>query len=186
MFAPAALRTRFQVKRSGKFSAARPGKPRCRCRGLPSPRRPAHLRAAVRPPARGARPDSPQSFDAACETSGVRIAAVTSSPSRNTCWVPSSARKSMRVSPASDASVFIDAVERNAAPLRLQRHRAIHRAGIDIDVAHHRGHAPRQRALPRADRPVNRDDNQRVFQKPPADATAIYMRLNARSISRIE
>ncbi len=36
-------------------------------------------------------PETTAIFDAACETSGVRIAVVTSSPSRNTCCVPSCA-----------------------------------------------------------------------------------------------
>jgi hypothetical protein len=42
-------------------------------------------------------PATTATFDAACATSGVRIAAVTSSPSSKTCCVPSCWRRSMRV-----------------------------------------------------------------------------------------
>ena len=62
---------------------------RCRCRGLPSPRRPARPRGAARPPSDGARPATTATTEAACETSDARIASVTSSPSSITRCLPS-------------------------------------------------------------------------------------------------
>ncbi len=115
-------------------------------------------------------------------------------------------RRSIRVSPASAASC-VACVERHAAPQRLQRDRAVHRARVNVEVAHQLRHAPRERALPRAHRPVNRDDQflqrsigpsciQRCRCPAAADEESLFqlrqtcthrqIRLNARSISRTE
>ena len=50
------------------------------------------------------------------------------------------------------------AIEPSPLRERFQRERARHRAGVDIDVAHQFRHAPRQRALPRAHRPIYGDN----------------------------
>ena len=74
-------------------------------------------------------------FEAACATSGVRIAAVTSSPSSSTCCVPSCGAQVDARLARQRHQIVIVAIERNAVAQRLQRHRAVHRAGIDVDVA---------------------------------------------------
>ena len=70
---------------------------------------------------------------------------------------PSCARRSMRVSPASavSGSAASSGTPRRSAFSAID---AVHRARIDVDVAQQLRHAPRHRALPRAHRPVNRDD----------------------------
>ncbi len=50
------------------------------------------------------------------------------------------------------------AIERQAVAQRLERQRAVHRSRVHVHVAQQLSHAPRQRALARADRPINGDD----------------------------
>ena len=103
-------------------------------------------------------PETTATFDAACETSGVRIAVG---------HVLAIEKYLLRCRPArADQFAYRpparrdrrSAIERYAAAQRLQRDGAVHRARIDVDVAHQFRHAARQRALARSHRPVNRDD----------------------------
>ncbi len=138
---------------SGRASPARPGTPRCRCRGPPSPRHPPRrARAAARPAARAPR-------DASTRERPARPRRRAGSPPTRRARRPRApcrrraARTTARRRDAPSAASSSSASPRSR---RQDAHGAIHRSRIDVAVAEPLRQRAARRALPRAGGAVDR------------------------------
>ena len=99
-------------------------------------------------------PGAIETFEAAFDTSGSRIAAVTSSPFSRTFESPSNSMRGL----ARQLLQAVQIVEIDIRPERPQRHRAKHRSGVDVGKSELPRQGTRDGAFPRARRPVDGND----------------------------